>query len=292
MKKSKLMSIIVLIVLFFVGISFLYSKYSTDVEQNVDLYSQNVLDKKIDSEVNVLEKDTDDIENDKKVYLSIEEGTLTNTSATLVIKDLTKKDRGYGYEYEIEKKEYGEWIKLWRPVYKPIPEISLIPGDDGILYILMNWEEEYGKLPPGKYRIVKDFSEAQNAYAEFELIDDNSNNDISDKAKVNGKNIYMSIKDGTITDKGIVITISNVGNTDQLYDQNYMIDKKENGKWVRLEKNRNNEEFQNDLIAGAKKMNGLSINWEEEYGELSAGKYRITKEFSIDKEVYVEFEIK
>ena len=102
----------------------------------------------------------------------------------------------------------------------------------------------------------------------------------------------MSIKDGTITNKGIVITISNVGNTDQLYDQNYMIDKKENGKWVRLEKNRNNEEFQNDLIAGAKKMNGLSINWEEEYGELSAGKYRITKEFSIDKEVDVEFEIK
>ena len=150
MKKSKLMIIIVLIVLLFVGISFLYSKYSTDIEQNVDLYSQNVLDKRIDSEVNVLEKDTGDIENDKKVYLSIEEGTLTNTSATLVIKDLTKKDRGYGYEYEIEKKEYGEWIKLWRPVYKPIPEISLIPGDDGILYILMNWEEEYGKLPPGK----------------------------------------------------------------------------------------------------------------------------------------------
>ena len=69
MKKSKLMIIIVLIVLLFVGISFLYSKYSTDIEQNVDLYSQNVLDKRIDSEVNVLEKDTGDIENDKKVYL-------------------------------------------------------------------------------------------------------------------------------------------------------------------------------------------------------------------------------
>lgn len=280
MKKTKLIIIISLILLLLIGMIFLASKYSTDIEQNVDLYSQNVL-----------EKDTDDIENDKKVYLSIEEGTLTNTSATLVIKDPTKKYNGYGYVYEIEKKEYGEWIKLWRPVYKPVPEILLIPGDDGILHIPMNWEEEYGKLSPGKYRIVKDFSEAQNAYAEFEITDDNSNGDISDKEKINGKNIYMSIKDGTITDKGIVITISNVGNTDQLYDQNYMIDKKENGKWVRLEKNRNNEEFQNDLIAGAKKMNGLSINWEE-YGELSAGKYRITKEFSIDKEVDIEFEIK
>ena len=169
MKKSKLMIIIVLIVLLFVGISFLYSKYSTDIEQNVDLYSQNVLDKRIDSEVNVLEKDTGDIENDKKVYLSIEEGTLTNTSATLVIKDLTKKDRGYGYEYEIEKKEYGEWIKLWRSVYKPIPEISLIPGDDGILYILMNWEEEYGELSAGKYRITKKFSIDKEVDVEFEI---------------------------------------------------------------------------------------------------------------------------
>lgn len=96
-----------------------------------------------------------DIEIEKNdVTLSIKEGTLKNTGATLVLTNNSDKNFHYGNPYEIEIKENGEWHKINVTLNFTLPAFSL-PAR-GSRESELSWEEGYGKLAKGTYRIIKD----------------------------------------------------------------------------------------------------------------------------------------
>ena len=90
---------------------------------------------------------------EKGVSLSIKEGTLTKTGATLVLKNDSEVNVQYGNPYEIEIKEGGEWHKINVELNFTLPAFSLKAKESKEIEI--KWENGYGKLASGKYRIIK-----------------------------------------------------------------------------------------------------------------------------------------
>ena len=87
------------------------------------------------------------------VIMTIKEGTLTNKSATLVLTNNSDKNFQYGNTYEIEIKKDGEWHKINVELNFDMPAFPLSSKESK--EIELNWENEYGKLSKGTYRIIK-----------------------------------------------------------------------------------------------------------------------------------------
>lgn len=93
------------------------------------------------------------------IVMTIKEGTLTNHSATIIIKDLSQKDYFFEKGVKLYEKKENDWIAL-----SPLPNESNLPleyvgigygvNDDGILELNENFRE----LQPGEYKIVKSAS--------------------------------------------------------------------------------------------------------------------------------------
>lgn len=90
---------------------------------------------------------------DKWISLSIKENTLKNTGATLVLKNDSDVDVIYGNPYEIEIKKDGKWHKIQVMIDFTLPAYYLKSKETK--EIELNWENGYGKLPKGDYRIIK-----------------------------------------------------------------------------------------------------------------------------------------
>ncbi len=86
--------------------------------------------------------------------MTIKEGTLTNKSATLVLTNNSDKNFQYGNTYEIEIKKDGEWHKINVELNFDMPAFPLSSKESK--EIELNWENGYGKLAKGTYRIIKD----------------------------------------------------------------------------------------------------------------------------------------
>lgn len=87
------------------------------------------------------------------VIMTIKEGTLTNKSATLVLTNNSDKNFQYGNTYEIEIKKDGEWHKINVELNFDMPAFPLSSKESK--EIELDWENGYGKLAKGTYRIIK-----------------------------------------------------------------------------------------------------------------------------------------
>jgi len=87
------------------------------------------------------------------ITMIIKEGTLTKTSATVIIKD-NDKEHSYGEGYRIEKKENGEW-KTVKQIGTYSFNLIALGTVTGELDFKLDWSERYGELENGEYRIVK-----------------------------------------------------------------------------------------------------------------------------------------
>ena len=87
------------------------------------------------------------------VIMTIKEGTLTNKSATLVLTNNSDKNFQYGNTYEIEIKKDGERHKINVELNFDMPAFPLSSKESK--EIELNWENGYGKLAKGTYRIIK-----------------------------------------------------------------------------------------------------------------------------------------
>ena len=94
------------------------------------------------------------VTSNENVSLTIKEGALTSTKATLILENNSTEDLGYSDSYEIEIKKDNAWYK-----------INVVIGFNEPFYIVesnqsqeleINWENGYGSLTPGEYRIIKD----------------------------------------------------------------------------------------------------------------------------------------
>lgn len=99
--------------------------------------------------------------------MTIKEGTLTTTSATVIIKNKNKDSFGTDEWFQIQKKENGEWKEL--PILSLVSwiDIAYISNEDGVMELKQQWKDLYGELQPGEYRIAKQISTKQYVYAEF-----------------------------------------------------------------------------------------------------------------------------
>ena len=92
--------------------------------------------------------------------MTIKEGTLSNSGVTIIITDISDKNNIYGEEYRIDKKINNEWISL-EPIIDNYGWNSMgyLVSDDDKLEFEINWENIYGKIESGQYRLVKYTSE-------------------------------------------------------------------------------------------------------------------------------------
>lgn len=90
---------------------------------------------------------------EKGVSLTVKENTLTETGATLILKNDSDVDVEYGYPYEIEIKKDEKWYKIKVEIDFILPAFELKSKETK--EIELNWENGYGKLAKGDYRIIK-----------------------------------------------------------------------------------------------------------------------------------------
>ena len=91
------------------------------------------------------------------VSMAIEDGTLNNQGATIVIKDVNSPGvHIYGEEFYIQEKIKGEWsnVKTIHDDYS-FNDLGYIVDKDGQLELECNWSYIYGNLDKGEYRLVK-----------------------------------------------------------------------------------------------------------------------------------------
>lgn len=103
------------------------------------------------------------------VIMTIKEGTLTNKSATLVLTNNSDNNFQYGNPYEIEIKKDGEWHKINAELYFNLLLFQLSAKESK--EIELDWENGYGKLAKGTYRIIKeiDYEYKEGKYETFNI---------------------------------------------------------------------------------------------------------------------------
>ena len=93
-----------------------------------------------------------------KITMIIKEGTLTPKGATIIIIDNNEKHAIYGEYFLLEQMKDNNWVEVNKidseNGYR-FHEIALLVGDDNKLEMKMDWENLYGTLEKGHYRIVK-----------------------------------------------------------------------------------------------------------------------------------------
>ncbi len=104
----------------------------------------------------------DDLEG---VSMHIKEGTLTDSGATVIIRDTSNRKNIYGEYFRIDRKENNEWVELDTAPQENgaaigFNNIGYMIGETHEREFVIHWEWIYGHLPKGEYRIVKDTSEA------------------------------------------------------------------------------------------------------------------------------------
>jgi len=116
-------------------------------------------------------KEDDSVKRNKnKVYISVNQDTLTEDGAVITIQDSNAKPYVWTPRYKIQEKIDDEWedVELKNPENNIFADTEL-ENPDGIMTQSLVWVNKYGKLERGKqYRIVKE-SDGIEFYAEFKL---------------------------------------------------------------------------------------------------------------------------
>ena len=93
--------------------------------------------------------------------MSIKEGTVSATGATIIIEDDNEQPYNYTTWYRIDKEVNGQWIAL-----EPIDDNNI--SDELSLYqnfeFQIDWSNIYGTLEKGQYRLVKTIFDNENQY--------------------------------------------------------------------------------------------------------------------------------
>lgn len=114
------------------------------------------------------------------VSMIIKDGTLTKSSATVIITDTVKdEEHTYGDSFAIQKKRSNEWIDLDTIIDNyGFNMIGYGVNEDNILEMEVKWDWLYGELEKGEYRLIKNFAVNKNdsylgskkIYVEFTIV--------------------------------------------------------------------------------------------------------------------------
>lgn len=110
------------------------------------------------------------------------------------------------------------------------------------------------------------------------------------------ENITMKIKEGSLTNTGATVIITDLSGDESvdLINRKFKIDYKKNDKWYRLESKIKNEVTvmtTDNVMENGDNTYTQEINWERYYGKLDKGHYRIVKEVKTNLYIAAEFDI-
>ena len=111
------------------------------------------------------------------------------------------------------------------------------------------------------------------------------------------KTMSMTIKEGTLTNKGVTVIIKDTGEEKETFGEGYRIDIYENNEWKQLEVIIEGNYGWNLIgyLVGENGIREMKVNWQWLYGELKTGHYRLVKSISPTpyqyEYFYVEFDI-
>ena len=107
------------------------------------------------------------------VQMRIKEGTVTNSSAVIIITDGNKVPYIYNTWYQIEKKDGDIWKKCEiRADNYMFTEQGIGMPKTGEMEVYVDWSKYYGRLENGEYRIIKHVyvnNEYENISANFKI---------------------------------------------------------------------------------------------------------------------------
>ena len=104
-----------------------------------------------------------------------------------------------------------------------------------------------------------------------------------------GGSISLSVKEGTLTNVGAMLILTNGGDETITYGETYEIEIKRDAEWHRINAKMDFTLPAYPLDPG--ESHEIELDWETFYGKLPKGTYRIIKEAG-DIYVSAEFEIK
>lgn len=109
--------------------------------------------------------------------------------------------------------------------------------------------------------------------------------------KIMQNDVIMTIKEGTLTNKGATLILTNNSDKNLQYRNPYEIEIKKDGEWHKI-----NVELYFNLPAFQllpKESKEIELNWEYGYGKLAKGEYRIIKDidYEYEEERYESFYI-
>ena len=101
----------------------------------------------------------------------------------------------------------------------------------------------------------------------------------SDSTEKTNKELYMKADEETLNTRGMKVTVVNNTHNDVAFGDYYAIEEFVGGHWKKLNYSINEEPDWNDMVyvieSGGSK--DFKVYWEDMYGELSEGNYRIEK---------------
>ena len=97
---------------------------------------------------------------------------VSSVGATVTITDTNNNQEMYGEWYEIEKEINGKWRKIKTKEDAYFNLLGYLPDQNDQIIFHIDWEWLYGKLPAGKYRLLKEIGVMDNKQyiaVEFEI---------------------------------------------------------------------------------------------------------------------------
>ena len=93
---------------------------------------------------------------DRPIHMTLKEGTLSKTGATVVLTNLTNKDYRCGEYFLIQHREDSDWKDLDTVIKEyGFDDLAYVLQGNGNIEITINWGWLYGTLPQGDYRLCK-----------------------------------------------------------------------------------------------------------------------------------------
>lgn len=222
---------------------------------------------------------------------------VTSEGAVLVVRQdghnyfHNKVKLGYYTSFSVERKTGNG---TWEPVkHVPTDVYSAVEPLkwNGVTRIQINWEQVYGSLPDGTYRIAKQFVNYAGTGSSRDDIINRSlyyspefviGSSAASASPESDWGITLSVKD--VTAEGLTLTISQRGGscTGELeYGDEYAIERFSGGSWQPV-KYLDDEVAWTDIanIVEPNTDKTVKLDWKWMYGTLPAGKYRVAKEFT------------
>ena len=176
MKNNK--SVYIAIALIIIGIILYAVFFRNDISQSNNVLVLGANDVNTTSQINdrnLTEKEYNTLKEKRtteKVNLKIKEDTLTNTGATVIITDTNELPYSYGEAYKIQKLENNEWKDIKARDGYAFNDLAYNTDENGKLEMKINWNDLYGSLKSGEYKLSKEIGDYNNPEiisVEFEI---------------------------------------------------------------------------------------------------------------------------